>query len=187
MDIILALYQDKRTVFKFNEIALLTGETNFSSINQKLNYYVRTKKLQNPRRGIYTKPEYNQEEMACKIFVPAYISLEYVLQRAGIIFQYDSSITSVSYLSRRIEVDEQPYQFRRIKEGILINTRGINQQTNGVNIAIPERAFLDILYLNFEYYFDNLNPLDKAMVYKLLPFFQSKALAERVKNLLQND
>lgn len=187
MDIVLALYQDNRSVFNFNEIALLTGETNFSTFKQKLNYYVRTKKLQNPRRGIYTKPGYNPEEMACKIFVPTYISLEYVLQKAGIIFQYDASITSVSYLSRRIEVDNQAYQFRRIKEEILISTSGINQQYDGVNIATPERAFLDILYLNVEFYFDNLNSLNKEMVFKLLPFYQSKALTKRVNNLLQND
>lgn len=187
MDIILAIYQDKRSVFNFNEIALLTGETNFSSAKQKLNYYVRTKKLQNPRRGIYTKAEYNPEEMACKIFAPAYISLEYVLQRAGIIFQYDTSITAVSYLSRTIEIDGQAYQFRRIKEEILINTRGISQQNDGVNIATPERAFLDILYLDIEFYFDNTDSLNREMIFNLLPYYQSKALTKRVKKLLQND
>lgn len=53
-DIILAIYKDVRTVFRLNDIALITGETNFESLNKKLNYYVHKGKLQNPRKGIYT-------------------------------------------------------------------------------------------------------------------------------------
>ena len=84
-DIVFAVYKDKRTVFRLNDIALLVGESSFQSINKKLNYYVHTGKLKNPRRGIYTKPEYNPEELACNIYTPSYISLEYVLQKYGIL------------------------------------------------------------------------------------------------------
>ena len=185
-DIVFAVYKDKRTVFRLNDIALLLGETNFQSINKKLNYYVRTGKLKNPRKGIYTKPDYNPEELACTIFTPTYISLEYVLQKSGIIFQYDSGITAVSYLSRSIEVRGKTFVFRKIKGEILVNTAGINRHENHVNIASPERAFLDLMYLNTEYYFDNLNPLKKQIVYKLLSIYQSKSLSERVKKVLQN-
>ena len=165
----------------------LVGETNFQSLNKKLNYYVRTGKLQNPRKGIYTKPNYNPEELACTIYTPSYISLEYVLQKAGILFQYDSRITAVSYLSRTIEVAGQIYLFRKIKGEILLNTVGVIRQDNHINIAIAERAFLDLLYLNTDYYFDNLNPLNKQLVYKFLPIYQSKALSVRVNKLLKND
>lgn len=186
-DIVLSVYNDIRTVFRLNEIALLVGETNFQSLNKKLNYYVRTGKLQNPRKGIYTKLNYNPEELACTIYTPSYISLEYVLQKSGIVFQYDSRITAASYLSRSIEVTGRTYQFRKIKGEILVNTAGINRQDNHINIASAERAFLDLMYLNAEYYFDNLNPLNKQIVYKLLPIYQSKALSERVNKLLRND
>ena len=186
-DIIFTVYKDIRTVFRLNDVALLIGETNFQSLNKKLNYYVRTGKLQNPRKGIYTKPNYNPEELACTIYTPSYISLEYVLQKAGIVFQYDSRITAVSYLSRTIEVADQTYLFRKIKEEILLNTAGIIRQDNHINIATAERAFLDLLYLNANYYFDNLNPLNKQLVYKFLPMYQSKALYVRVNKLLKND
>ena len=46
-DILLSVYKDKRSVFRLNDIALLVGETNFQSINKKLNYYVNTGKLEN--------------------------------------------------------------------------------------------------------------------------------------------
>ena len=185
-DIVFAVYKDKRTVFRLNDIALLVGESNFQSLNKKLNYYVHTGKLKNPRRGIYTKPEYNPEELACNIYTPSYISLEYVLQKSGIIFQYDSGITAVSYLSRSIEVTGKNFLFRKIKGEVLVNTAGINRHENHVNIASAERAFLDLMYLNTEFYCDNLNPLNRQITYKILSIYKSKSLSERVKKVLRN-
>ena len=185
-DIVFAVYKDKRTVFRLNDVALLVGESNFQSLNKKLNYYVHTGKLKNPRRGIYTKLEYNPEELACNIYTPSYISLEYVLQKSGIIFQYDSGITAVSYLSRSIEVTGKNFLFRKIKGEVLVNTAGINRHENHVNIASAERAFLDLMYLNTEFYCDNLNPLNRQIAYKILSIYKSKSLSERVKKVLRN-
>lgn len=183
-DIILKIYSEKFTVFRLRDISILTGETDFQSLNKKLNYYVRTGKLGNPRKGIYTKPGYSNEELACNIFIPSYISLEYVLQKTGIIFQYDSRITMVSYLSRSIEIENQLFSFRKIKQGTLVNFSGIIRNRDHINIASPERAFLDLLYLEKEYYFDNLNPLKRDFIMDLLPAYNSKTLAQRVKSLL---
>jgi hypothetical protein len=183
-DIVLALYNDRRTVFRLRDIALLTGETNFISLNKKVNYAVRTGKLLNPRKGIYAKPGYKPEELACSVYAPAYISLEYVLQKEGIIFQYDTRITAVSYLNKSILVDDRTYVFRKIKNTVLIDTSGIVQQNEQVNIATAERAFLDLFYLSKEYYFDNLSPLNKEKIFKLLPLYRSKALTARVKSIL---
>ena len=180
-DITFAVYQDNRTVFRLKDIAMLTGETNFIVINKKLNYLVQKGKLLNPRKGMYAKRGYSKEEFACSLFTPAYISLEYVLQKAGVVFQYDSGISSVSYLSRAVTVEEQLYSFRKIKNPILLNTTGIQRLENNINIASPERAFLDVMYLHKEYYFDNLNPLNADLIYKLLPLYHSKALNARVK------
>lgn len=185
-DISLAVYRDTRTVFGLTDIAMLTGETNLSSLNKKINYNVRTGKLNNPRKGIYTKPNYNTEELACSIFKPSYISLEYVLRKAGVIFQYDNVFTSVSYLSRSIEIEGQTISFRKIKNNILINTSGILRLNNGINIATPERAFLDLLYLTPESFFDNLHTLNIHEIKKLLPIYESKILIKRTSNLLSN-
>jgi len=186
-DLILAIYRENRTVFRLNDIAMLIGVSDFQSLNKKLNYYVRTGKLNNPRKGIYTKPGYDTEEMACSVFTPSYISLQYVLQKAGIVFQYDSRITSVSYLSRIIEIESREFIYRKIKGSSLVNTAGILRQKNHINIASPERAFLDFLYLEKEFHFDNLNPLNRKVINKLLPLYNSKALIKAVKKLLKND
>jgi hypothetical protein len=185
-DIVLTIYSENRTVFRLRDIAILTGEVDFQSLNKKLNYYVRTGKLGNPRKGIYTKPGYKREELACSIFTPSYISLQYVLQKAGTIFQYDSRITAVSYLNRNVEVEDQLFSFRKIKLSTLVNTTGIIRQPDHINIASPERAFLDLLYLEKDYYFDNLNPLKKVLIMSLLPAYESKTLTQRVNKLLKN-
>lgn len=138
-DLILTIYQNLRSVFRLKDIAMMTGETEFQSLNRKLNYYVRTGKLLNPRKGLYTKPVYNREELACTIFTPSYISLGYVLQKSGILFQFDSRITAVSYLSRSIEVSGQTCTYRKIRGEFLINTAGIIRHKNHVNMATPEQ------------------------------------------------
>ena len=187
MDLIYILYKDSRTVFRLKDVAMLTGETSFDSLKLKLNYYVRTGRLQNPRKGLYCKPNYNQKELACRIFVPAYISLEYVLQQAGVVFQYDSRFTVISYLSREVEIDGKIFSFRQLKKEILISTQGIIQQGNTVTIATPERAFLDMIYLNGAMYFDNLHPLKRDLIEQILPIYNSKILTKRVKKILDDN
>ncbi|MDR3284487.1 MAG: hypothetical protein LBS97_04840 [Treponema sp.] len=52
-DLVFAVYSDPRTVFNLVDMAVLTGESRFNSINQRVNYYVRTGKLLNPRSGLF--------------------------------------------------------------------------------------------------------------------------------------
>lgn len=182
-----AIYPDSRTVFRLIDIAMLTGEEDFQSLNKSLNYFVRTGKLGNPRKGIYTKPAFRKEELANTIFTPSYISLQYVLQKEGIIFQYDSGITSVSYLSRTISVDNIQLSYRKLKDTILVNTTGLSQMGGIINIASPERAFLDLLYLESQFYFDRIDILDRSQVLKILPIYESKALTRRVEKIMKND
>lgn len=182
-----AIYQSGKTIFRLIEIAMLTGITNFESLNKSLNYYVRTGHLSNPRRGIYAKSGFSFEELANSIYTPSYISLQYVLQKEGVIFQYDSGITSVSYLSREIVVKDRQLRYRKIKDPILVNTTGLIKKDNIINYASPERAFLDLLYLENEYYIDNINILNKQLVFEILQIYQSRALEKRVKKLIIND
>ena len=187
MDLIYTLYNDTRTVFRLKDVAMLMGETSFNSLNMKLNYYVRTGRLQNPRKGVYCKPNYKPEELACRIFSPAYISLEYVLQQAGVVFQYDSRFTMLSYLSRDVEIDGNSFSFRKIKNELLVSLNGIEQQGNTTTIATPERAFLDMLYLNGVMYFDNLRPLKRDLVKQILPIYHSKTLNKQVQKIFKDN
>ena len=178
------IFNSTRSVFNVQSLRMLTECEDSQKLTNSLHYYVKEGKIRNPRRGIYTKATYNEREMACSLFRPAYISLEYVLQRAGVVFQYDDTITCVSYLNRIAEVDEKIYQFRIINPELWIGMEGIDQNDN-ILIATPERAFLDMVYLSAgNCYFDNLHPLNKTKVKQLLPLYQSKVLTERVIELL---
>ena len=173
-----------RTVFNVQSLRMLTECEDSQKLTKSLHYYVKEGKIHNPRRGIYTKASFDEKEMACSLFRPAYVSLEYVLQRSGIVFQYDDTVTCVSYLNRNVEIDDKAYQFRIINPELWIGMDGIEQQDN-ILIATPERAFLDMIYLSAgNCYFDNLHPLNKIKVKQLLPFYQSKVLTERVTKLL---
>ena len=182
--LLLDLYKDKASVFTMQGIAMAYGQgLERNTIKNRMISYVKKGEIINPRKGIYAKPGYDEKELACLLYTPSYISLEYVLQRAGIIFQYSDEITSVGNLSRSIEIDGKVYRYRKIKGEILIDTAGVIREGN-VNIATQERAFLDTLYLNSNYYFDNPVSLDKQKVLSLLPIYNSKTLEQRVTKIL---
>ena len=183
-NVVLAIRNSADSVFRFVDMSMLTGETNYNSLNQKLNYGVRTKKILNPRRGIYTKQNFSYEEIANRIFNPSYISLEYVLKQNGIIEHAADTITSACYLSRKITVGDKTMSYHKFKDEILINPSGIIREKS-VNIATVERAFLDLLYLGKQYNFVNLNLMNKKTIIKLLSIYNSKKLSEHVKILFQ--
>ena len=179
-----AMLNSSRSVFNVQSLRMLTDCKDSQKLTQSLHYYIKEGKIRNPRRGIYTKATYDEKEMACSLYRPAYISLEYVLQKAGVIFQYDSAITSVSYLNREIEMLGMPFRYSQIKGEILCNMNGIERRDN-INIATPERALLDMMYLHSECYFDNLRPINKKKVMRILPIYNSARLTARVKELFK--
>lgn len=179
---LIKLYETTQTVFSASGIAMLLGENRGGVVSKRMSHYVRDGRLLNPRRGFYAKKGYNPEELACMIFIPSYLSLEYVLQKAGVVFQFDSRLTAVSYLSRDIEADGREYSYRKMRGEILADVRGIENHGN-VNIASVERAFLDMMYLNAEYYFDNLRALDYKKVMELLPLYGNKCMEQHVKRM----
>lgn len=183
-NIMIAISSSPRTAFNTKSIALLLNEKRDLLLTKKLNYYVQKGLLLNPRKGIYTKINPNMEELAGLVFVPSYISLQYVLQKAGVVFQYDSAITSVSYLNREIEMCGKTFRYNQVKKEIAYNLEGIERRDN-INIATPERALLDMMYLNSECYFDNIDGINKRKIAQLLSIYQSPRLNERVKELFK--
>jgi hypothetical protein len=176
---ILTIYQNPKTVFSIKELSQLFPNISYQSLKDRLSYAVKTKKLQKPRRGIYTKSNYNPFELANKIYTPSYISLETVLLKEGIIFQEKKEITLVSYLTRTIKINDQIIiSYRKIKDPILNNLKGIVKNENYF-IAEKERAFLDAIFLFKDFHFDNLN-LDWEKVFETVKIYQNKKLEKRV-------
>jgi hypothetical protein len=161
----------KQSVFTFRELMLLWGGTDRATAKARVHYYVKSHELYHLRRGIYAKDhEYDPFELATRIVSPSYISFETVLGATGITFQHYDRIFVASYISKEIMVDGHPIVFKTMKRDILTDTTGIEQRS-GYAIASPERAFLDTVYLNKEYHFDNLAPLDWDKISRLLPVY----------------
>ena len=180
------MLSSQRTVFTLQALMMLTECSDTKKLTKSLHYYAKSGKILNPRKGIYAKLKYDEEEMACSLFRPSYISLEYVLGRAGVVFQWDDTITSVSYLSREVEVDGKAYRFRIVNPEIWVGMEGVEQH-GSVAIASPEKAFLDTVYLSAgNCYFDNLRPLSMKKINELLPFYNSPTLNKRVKEMFDN-
>jgi len=180
------ILRSDKTVFTLKDIALLWQNDDTDAARVRLNYYVRKGNLYRIRRGIYVKDKnYDKLELATRVFTPSYVSFETVLAKEGLIFQYQQTVTVASYLTRNITIDSQIYELRKIKSTVLTNSTGI-QQTNNISIATKERAFLDTLYSNTDYHFDNLRSLDWEKVTQLLPLYQNKRLGKKVESLVKN-
>ncbi len=187
-DHLLDLIRSARTVFTFQEVVLLWGESDINFVKKKLNRYVRAGKLYSVRKGIYAKDKnYDKYELATKIYTPSYISLETVLGAAGITFQYYSQVFVITYKTKEIECGEHKFNYHKIKDSILTNQAGVESREN-YDIATPERAFLDVIYLNTDYHFDNLSALNWDKVYEILPIYSSnKRMAKMVKMYKEAD
>jgi predicted transcriptional regulator of viral defense system len=176
-----ALLRSPKTVFSTKDIALLWGESVDANVRVRLSSYVKTGRLIRVYRGIYAKDKnYDRFELATRIYTPSYISFETILTRAGINFQYYGNIFVASYVTRDIEADGQKISFVRMKDYVLSNTAGIEHE-HDVSTATKERAFLDRIYVSKDYHFDHLDVLDWDKVFEILPIYQNKRVAEKVK------
>lgn len=175
------ILRSDKTVFSFKDILLDSKEENPALLRRRLNYYIMQGQLFSIRRGLYAKDKnYHKLELATKIFVPSYVSFETVLAVAGITFQHYGQIFVASYQTKEIVCDGQAYAFKKIKDAVLTNNIGIEDKDN-YSIATKERAFLDVVYLNKDYHFDNLAPLDWDKVFNMLPMYENKRMAKKVK------
>ncbi|TSC83598.1 MAG: hypothetical protein G01um101416_1203 [Microgenomates group bacterium Gr01-1014_16] len=182
--VLLTLFEKPQTVFTLGEVALLFGDVSYDNLKQQMAYYVKQGAIKKLRRGVYAKKSYNVLELANKLYSPSYISLETVLAREGVIFQYYGGIYAVSYLSRTVKVDGNEIVYRKIKNEILVNKAGI-REGDWVMTATLERAFLDAVFLFKDYHFDNLRPLNWDKIGEIRKIYGSKIFNRRVDEYYQ--
>lgn len=173
------IYKSPQTVFNIPGLALIWKATDPKLIKSRINYYVKTGKILSPRNGIYAKDNFDPLELATKIYTPSYVSLDTVLRKAGVIFQYSTQITVISYISRHLVIGDLQIAYRKIKPDILLNLTEIKNVGN-YYLASPERAFLDSLYLQGPIHFDNLGPLNWDTCRKLANIYKNKNLLKLV-------
>jgi len=180
------LLRSPKTIFSIQDVSLMWGEENETTISIRLNKYVKAGKLIRVRRGLYVKDKnYDRFELATRIYTPSYVSFETVLTREGVNFQYYGNVFTASYINREISVGEQKITFVRMKDYVLSNTTGIEHK-EGYAIATRERAFLDRVYVSRDYHFDNLANLNWDKVFEILPIYHNKRLDKKIKEYFKS-
>lgn len=179
-DVILTLYSQSQTVFTLDEISLYFPKIPYENLRSSMRYFTNVGKLQRLHQGIYAKNEYNPLELANKLYRPSYISLETVLAKGGVVFQYYETIFVVSYLTRTVTLRDTAMQYRQIKKSVLTNLEGIEVKT-GYFVATLERAFLDAVFIYKNYHFDNLGTIDWEKVATLKKIYKNKTFEKRVE------
>lgn len=183
-DFLITLYQRPQTVFTLAELSMIFPELPYKNLKSKVSYFIRTGKLKRVRKGIYVKKNFDFWEMANKIYTPSYISFETILAKKGIVFQKYQTIFVASYLTRRLKVAGQKIFYRKLKNKVLLNRKGVDQK-KACFVAQKERAFLDAVFLYKDYHFDNLKPLNWQKINEFAEIYESQALLKRVKDYYQ--
>lgn len=184
-DLILSIYSKPQTVFTLDEIAQIFPGISYEAVKNRVRYFTNVGKLKRLHQGVYGKGEYNPLELVNKLYKPSYISLETVLIKGGVVFQYYERIFAVAYLTRNIRVGEITIQYRQIKGEVLTNMEGIDEE-NGYFIASLERAFLDAVFIYKDYHFDNLGALNWDRINELKRIYKNKAFEKRVEEYYKN-
>ncbi|MCX6807758.1 MAG: hypothetical protein NTZ80_03105 [Patescibacteria group bacterium] len=174
------LYRSTKTILANKDLALIWGETRPNNLKSKIAYYTKKKVLNPLTRGIFTKnKDYNPKELATSIYIPSYISFETALREAGVIFQHYDTIFVASKWPKTMRIDKYTFTFRKLKDAVLFNSTGIENKDN-YSIATAERAFLDMIYLFPNYYFDSLKPIDWKKCDKIVKIYGNKQLVKRL-------
>lgn len=151
------------------------------------------------KKGLYTFPEYKKKPdfalyFANRIYKPSYISLHTALSFFGIIPEAVTQITSVSSLKTAFFSNEfAQYSYKTIKNELMFGYQNITFAVDRVmQMATPEKALLDLLYLYPEYDTANQmeglrldedflhNNLNLNLINEYLLRFNNKALSRRL-------
>lgn len=185
MNKISRLHQTGKTVFSIYDLRILWPTANPENLKSSIQYHVDTKQLIRLRKGLYAlSGDYNRLELAQKLIMPSYISLETALQRHGIVFQANETITSFAPYFRQIKVDGRTYHYHKMNEELLLNPIGLIQE-NHYTMASPERAVCDSIHLHGETYLDNLRNIDRAKLEKIAFIYPKKITQTLIRKLTE--
>lgn len=185
--LITKLYRSNKTILTNKDLALIWGENNKNKLNAKTAYYVKQGSLIRLTRGVFAKDNnFNAKELATSLYFPSYISFETVLREAGIIFQHYDTVFVASQWPKTITINKYAITFRKLKDAVLFNPSGIINKDN-YSIATPERAFLDMIYLFPNYYFDNLKSINWELCDELVKTYNNKQLIKRFDKYKKNN
>lgn len=156
------------------------------------------------RQGFYTFPEYKSIPgyglfFANRIYKPSYISLHSALSFFGIIPESVVQVTSITTLKTAMFTNQlAEYSYKSVKTELMFGYQ-LKEIGGGKSfqIALPEKALLDLLYLYPEYQssqdFEDLrldvdflnDDLNIKLLLEFAARFKSKVLDHKISKLLK--
>lgn len=128
------------------DLQKILGYKNRQTLLVVLHRLVRQGVLARVRRGIY-RVSINSVEgalLANVIYTPSYLSFESALSRYGILSQIPYTITlATTRRSKKMTLDGTAVEYRQLRGDLFFGHR----LEKGLDIAEPEKALLDALYL----------------------------------------
>jgi len=185
----------------FNSSILLAGNVDPKLIRVQLSRWVKTGKIYQLRRGLYSiAPPYQRKQphpflVANRLQKASYVSLQSALSFYGLIPEVVNITTSVSTgRPERLETPLGTYEFRHIKTELLFGYQMAELGEQSALVATPEKALLDLIYLQpgsdsatylKELRLQNTEKLDKDLLRKQSEKFNTPKLQNAVKGILQ--
>lgn len=155
---------EKIPVFSFFDILKWFPQANQQTLKCQLYNWLKTKKIVSLKKGLYYFPKIPLNDiffLAAKLYFPSYISLETALNYYGLMPDVPQQITSLSPLSTaRFKTALGDFSFSKIQTQYFFGYNTI-KEAGGIffyNIARPEKALIDFLYLNSNH-FQNIEDL----------------------------
>lgn len=178
------LARAKKTVFSVADFRILWKIDDSAYLKTVISRLFRRGSIIRLSRGIYALDDsYDRFELANKLKVPSYVSLETVLAKENIIFQrYGGVVYSVSDRATVKQVGKTEYRYRRLVKRVLLDPLGIREE-GGARVASVERAVCDRLFLFPGYHFDNLRGLDPERL-QLISQIYNKRVRSEVSDLV---
>jgi len=136
-----------KKVFSLNDLKVLTRD-NTKTISVQLSRLSRSGLVKNPIKGWYTNPfnPPSSEELSMVLRAPSYLSMEYALSRHGILSQDVHTYTLVTTkIPHTFQNDYDIFEYHQIKRSLFWGYR----KEGNIQIAEPEKALLDLIYIRY--------------------------------------
>jgi predicted transcriptional regulator of viral defense system len=185
----------------FESSILLAGNVDPKLIRIQLSRWKKAGKIYQLRRGLYSiAPPYQRQQphpflVANHLQKASYVSLQSALSFYGLIPEVVNITTSVSTgRPERLDTPLGTFEFRHIKTELLFGYRMTELGEQSALIATPEKALLDLIYLQpggdspaylKELRLQNTEKLDKDLLRRQSEKFNTPKLQNAVKGILQ--
>ena len=134
-----------KSFFTIADLEKITGLAR-KSLYVTLKRWVDDGLMERVGQGIYIPAmmDVSLENVAAQLYIPNYLSFESALARYGILNMVPYTLTfATPRKTKKFTLRKQGVEFRQISPKLFFGY----EIKNGINIAIPEKAFLDQLYL----------------------------------------